>query len=862
MCGRGTTRRRATGDVTILHFATASPMSAAFGTLPGRRVLYYHNVTPAKFFAPYDANLAQGLVDRARRTGGAGGQGRSGRRRVRTTAAGSCDALGFGRTSTVPILLDFDRLRAAPRVPALEWVLQDGLANILFVGRLVPNKRIEDHIRLAEHYKRYVDVAYRFIFVGRYDVVPGYYESIRAMVATYRMVPERFWFAGPVPDDELAAYYRNAHAYVSMSEHEGFCVPLVEAMAMDVPVLAYAEAAVPETLGGAGVSFRPKDLEIAAELLGGLIYDEAFRRGVIAGQRARVRDFAPRPHRTGAPRHAGDRDRVKIAFVVQRYGTEILGGLRAPLPAGRRTPGRSPPGGRADHLRARLHHVGQRISGGRRSGARRHRAAIRDVAHARHAARSIGCPNGCTTSATRRRTKLEWLKQQGPWAPGLVDYLQRHHHAFDVLVFFTYLYAPTVLGIKIAPSKSLLVPTAHDEPPIRLDMYTEVFGSAAAIAWNTEAERRFVSSRFHTARPWSKTSSAAAIDLPEGEAITEEADRPPDAAPMDTRAAASRISKGPPTRSAGATASTNRSCSTAAVSIQARAARSCSSTSRPTCARTATPRLMLMGVKMMPLPDDPHVRFAGMLPDEERLHALEAATVVVVPSPHESLSLLALEAMAVGTPVLVNARSEVLVEHCRQSNAGLYYADRWEFTEVAEAADARRAAARGDGRERQAVREPHYRWSSILRKYERLFARIAGRRHATPPRARAQPDRPIATGTAIGLGIADRRHGRDGRGSEIDSGGAGRSAGRSRACLLLRDGLCLFRPDVVPLDHLVQRRRLDVQELGGFLLDAAGGVERGFDVAALVADDHFAELDAVGRNHDVRRRPSTGKALT
>jgi glycosyltransferase involved in cell wall biosynthesis len=113
------------------------------------------------------------------------------------------------------------------------------------------------------------------------------------MVATYRMVPERFWFAGPVPEAELAAYYRNAHAYVSMSEHEGFCVPLVEAMAMDVPVLAYAEAAVPETLGGAGVSFRPKDLEIAAELLGGLIYDEAFRRDVIAGQRTRVRDFAP-----------------------------------------------------------------------------------------------------------------------------------------------------------------------------------------------------------------------------------------------------------------------------------------------------------------------------------------------------------------------------------------------------------------------------------------------------------------------------------------------------------------------------------------------------------------------------------------
>ena len=100
------------------------------------------------------------------------------------------------------------------------------------------------------------------------------------------------WFTGPVPDVELAAYYRNAHAYVSLSEHEGFGVPLIEAMAMDVPVLAYGAAAVPETLGGAGVSFAPKDLEYAAELLGSLIYDQPLRDRVIAGQRRRAEDFS------------------------------------------------------------------------------------------------------------------------------------------------------------------------------------------------------------------------------------------------------------------------------------------------------------------------------------------------------------------------------------------------------------------------------------------------------------------------------------------------------------------------------------------------------------------------------------------
>ena len=106
------------------------------------------------------------------------------------------------------------------------------------------------------------------------------------------MMNERFWFTGPVPDAELAAYYRHAHAYVSLSEHEGFCVPLVESMAMDVPVLAYGAGAVPETLGGAGVCFTPKDLELAAELLAALIYDEPFRTQVITGQRARLQDFS------------------------------------------------------------------------------------------------------------------------------------------------------------------------------------------------------------------------------------------------------------------------------------------------------------------------------------------------------------------------------------------------------------------------------------------------------------------------------------------------------------------------------------------------------------------------------------------
>jgi glycosyltransferase involved in cell wall biosynthesis len=280
------------GDVTIFHFALPSPMTEAFARLKGVKVLQYHNITPAAFFAPYDAGLfrlaalgRQELATLAGRVDLALGDSDFNRQEL--------EALGFRQTGVMPIAVNTGRITDAPPRPALERILRDGLINILFVGRIVPNKKIEDHIRLAEMYKRYIDSYYRFIFVGRYDGLPRYYAQIRALIEQYEMLPDRFWFTGPVPDEDLAAFYRWSDAYVSLSEHEGFCVPLVEAMAADVPVVAYAAGAVPETLGGAGLLFAPKDLEVAAELLGSVVYDRGVRAGVLAGQRRRLQDFAP-----------------------------------------------------------------------------------------------------------------------------------------------------------------------------------------------------------------------------------------------------------------------------------------------------------------------------------------------------------------------------------------------------------------------------------------------------------------------------------------------------------------------------------------------------------------------------------------
>ena len=279
------------GDVTIFHFALPAPvMSEAFAKLRSGRALLYHNVTPAAYFAPHDPALfrlaviaRQELASLVGRVDIALGVSEFNRRELET--------LGFDRTGVLPLTIDLSRItKAAPR-PALDKFLDDDYVNFLFVGRIAPNKKIEDLIRLGEYYKRYVDAYYRFIFVGRYDAVPRYYSTVRALMAEFRLLDERFVFTGPVSDEDLAIYYRTASVYISMSEHEGFCAPLVEAMAADLPVLAYAAAAVPETLGGAGVQFAPKDLEYVAELTAALTYDDDLRAAVIAGQRRRLLDF-------------------------------------------------------------------------------------------------------------------------------------------------------------------------------------------------------------------------------------------------------------------------------------------------------------------------------------------------------------------------------------------------------------------------------------------------------------------------------------------------------------------------------------------------------------------------------------------
>jgi glycosyltransferase involved in cell wall biosynthesis len=434
---------------------------------------------------------------------------------------------------------------------------------------------------------------------------------------------------------------------------------------------------------------------------------------------------------------------VRLAFVIQRYGTEVLGGSEHLCRLV------------AEHLAAN-HEVEVLTTCARDyitwkneypEGADRVRGVtVRRFANA--GTRDLEAFNRYSdwiyNTAHSRADELEWLKQQGPWSPALIEFIRRHQQQYDVLIFFTYLYAPTVLGLEINPARSVLVPTAHDEPAIRLDIFREVFSRPAALLFNTESERRFVHEQFPE-RPLLEEVTGVGVDIPQHHPYPRMPEPPPDdddgesrsgddASEADDRGAAEParefsshlLSRGAvfrrrhrlygPIALYGGRIDPGKGCEELIQYFSEYVTEGGDAT------------LALMGAKLMSLPEEPFIRFAGMLTERERNQALEAATVVVVPSPYESLSLLALEAFAVGTPVLANARSEVLVEHCLRSNAGLYYSDRDEFVECLKLlmGDAQLRAAMGrNGREY--VRK-NYRWDVVLAKYERIFARVRNAR--------------------------------------------------------------------------------------------------------------------------------------
>lgn len=279
-------------DLLIHHFSLGSRASRTAFALPCRMALIYHNITPPEYFIGVHQQLVR--------------QCYHGRREL-TAYRTRCDlalgdseynrqeleALGFDPTDVLHVVPDFTHLSGVPDSRVID-AFDDECTNVLFVGRMIPNKRPDDVIKSFCAYKRYYDPSARLILAGSSGGFESYLTQLHALVA--RLGVPDVHFLGQVTNEALTALYDVADVFLCASEHEGFCVPLIEAFYKRVPVLAYAATAVPATMDGGGVLYTNKDPREVATLMHAVVADHAHADTVLAAQDAALdrllaRDF-------------------------------------------------------------------------------------------------------------------------------------------------------------------------------------------------------------------------------------------------------------------------------------------------------------------------------------------------------------------------------------------------------------------------------------------------------------------------------------------------------------------------------------------------------------------------------------------
>jgi glycosyltransferase involved in cell wall biosynthesis len=280
-------------DVLIHHFSIGSRASRTAYALPGRMALVYHNITPPEYFIGVHQDLVK-LCFRGRRELTAY-IGRS------ELALGDSEynraeleSLGFGRTGVLPVVPDFTHLDVEPDTMSAAG-FDDGWTNVMFVGRVIPNKKFEDVIRAFHVYRTRHNPRSRLLLVGSYSGFERYLAMLTSLVS--RLGTPDVHFLGHVSNEELTALYDVADLFLCASEHEGFCVPLIESFYKRVPVLAYAATAVPATMDGGGVLYETKDPLEVARVMAAIADDGAVEDAVVASQdaalaRLRQKDFA------------------------------------------------------------------------------------------------------------------------------------------------------------------------------------------------------------------------------------------------------------------------------------------------------------------------------------------------------------------------------------------------------------------------------------------------------------------------------------------------------------------------------------------------------------------------------------------
>jgi len=276
-------------DVVIYHLSTGTDLNYKFANLNCKKIVRYHNITPPEFFRGYNSEAeksceegleaAKAIADKVDYC-------------LAVSQFNKDDLIKMGyrqKIDVLPILIpfsDYDK----PADPEIIKEFSDGNTNIVFTGRVAPNKKHEDIIRIFYYYKNYIDKKARLFLVGGYAETDRYYQKLAAYVEELRL--KDVYFTGHIKFNQILAYYKVADIFVCMSEHEGFCVPLAEAMYFKKPILAYSCTAIPDTLGDGGVLMQEKDPKLASLLIERILHDENLKQQILSGQEKRLKAFA------------------------------------------------------------------------------------------------------------------------------------------------------------------------------------------------------------------------------------------------------------------------------------------------------------------------------------------------------------------------------------------------------------------------------------------------------------------------------------------------------------------------------------------------------------------------------------------
>jgi glycosyltransferase involved in cell wall biosynthesis len=334
------------------------------------------------------------------------------------------------------------------------------------------------------------------------------------------------------------------------------------------------------------------------------------------------------------------------------------------------------------------------------------------------------------TSSHSRGDELEWVHQYGPSSSGLLEHLKRQHRHYDALVFFSLQHATTVHGLAVAPERSVLFPYLQCRPALRFGLWSDVIASTRGVGLFSAAEKPLLEAFMPGSSPYEEMVGIGIEPAPQlayprhqqdpNDVVVPEDDvlhDPDDAQPEEYLSG-----RGVPFRRRyrlygqlallGERLEPDNGAEEMLEYFDAYAREDGDAT------------LVLMGVKMVNVPDSPRIRLAGVLPDRDRMFAYEAADVTIAPTSDDLLSQSVLESLAVGTPVLASARNTAAVELCRSAGAGLYYASGEEFVEGLRVLMTNGRLRERLGESGRGYVQQHLRWDAVLGRFERLVGRI------------------------------------------------------------------------------------------------------------------------------------------